>query len=66
VHLSRPDEALKLVHLSHAAAIGAHLVSAATTYDRLHALHTVLESLYTSPGVTELRDRLTTTGGIWP
>jgi hypothetical protein len=65
VHLSRPDEALKLVHLSHAA-IGAHLVSAATTYDRLHALHTVLEPLHTSPGVTELRDRLTTTSGIWP
>jgi hypothetical protein len=30
-------------------------------YDRLHRLRTVLEPLHTSPGVTELRDRLTTT-----
>jgi transcriptional regulator with XRE-family HTH domain len=31
VHLGRPDEALKLVHLGQAAAVGSHPVSAATT-----------------------------------
>ncbi|MGH3767589.1 MAG: helix-turn-helix domain-containing protein [Pseudonocardiaceae bacterium] len=30
VHLQRPDEALRLVHLGHAAAAGSHAVSAAT------------------------------------
>lgn len=30
-------------------------------YGRLHRLHTVLEPLRTSPGVAELRDRLTAT-----
>jgi transcriptional regulator with XRE-family HTH domain len=36
-------------------------VHSARAYDRLHQLHTVLEPLHTSPGVAELRDRLTTT-----
>ncbi|MGH3778052.1 MAG: helix-turn-helix domain-containing protein [Pseudonocardiaceae bacterium] len=31
VHLNRPDEALRLVHLGHAAAAGSHSVSAATS-----------------------------------
>jgi hypothetical protein len=30
-------------------------------YDRLHMLHTVLEPLHTSPGVAELRERLSAT-----
>jgi hypothetical protein len=31
------------------------------THDQLHRLRTVLEPCHTSPGVAELRDRLTTT-----
>ncbi len=31
MHLNRPDEALRLVHLAHAAAAGSHSVSAATS-----------------------------------
>jgi hypothetical protein len=45
VHLGRPTEALRLVHLGHAATVGSHPVSAATTsclatvQARAHAAH---------------------------
>jgi hypothetical protein len=50
-----------------AVSVGHQAVDAVTTvhspraYGRLHQLHTALEPLHTSPGVAELRDRLTTT-----
>jgi hypothetical protein len=53
--------------LDTAVSIGHQAVDAVTTvhspraYNRLHRLYTVLEPLHTSPGVAELRERLTTT-----
>jgi hypothetical protein len=35
-------------------------VSSPRAFDLLRILHTVLEPLHTSPGVAELRDRLST------
>ncbi len=56
------------VSVGHQAVDAVTAVHSPQAYGRLHRLHTVLEPLHTSPGVAELRDRLTTTtaGGIWP
>ena len=52
-----PDIAVSVGHQAVDAVTAVHSPRA---YDKLHALHTVLAPLHTSPGVAELRDRLTT------
>ncbi len=49
------------VNVGHQAVDAVNAVHSPRAYDRLHALHTVLAPLHTSPGVAELRDRLTAT-----
>ncbi len=49
------------VSVGHQAVDAVTAVHSPRAYGRLHRLHTVLEPLHTSPGVAELRDRLTTT-----
>ncbi len=49
------------VSVGHQAVDAVTAVHSPRSYDRLHRLHAVLEPLHTSPGVAELRDRLTTT-----
>jgi hypothetical protein len=49
------------VAVGHQAVDAVTAVSSPRAHDRLHTLHTVLEPLHTSPGVAELRDRLTAT-----
>lgn len=49
------------VTIGHQAIDAVTAVSSPRAYDRLHTLHTVLEPLHTSPGVADLRDRLSTT-----
>jgi transcriptional regulator with XRE-family HTH domain len=48
------------VTVGHEAINAVTVVSDFVARDQLHLLNTVLEPLHTSPGVTELRDRLTT------
>ena len=47
------------VTIGHEAIDAIAVVSAPLLHKRLHVLNTVLGPLHTSPGVTELRDRLT-------
>jgi len=49
------------VTVGHQALDAVTALSSPRAHNRLRTLHTVLEPLHTSPGVTELRDRLTTT-----
>jgi transcriptional regulator with XRE-family HTH domain len=49
------------ITIGHQAVDAVTMVHSPRAYDRLHRLHTVLEPLHTSPGVAELRDRLTAT-----
>ncbi len=49
------------VSVGHQAVDAVTAVSSPRAYDRLRTLHTVLEPLRTSPGVADLRDRLSTT-----
>jgi N-acyl-L-homoserine lactone synthetase len=49
------------VTMGHQAIDAVTAVYSPRAYDRLHVLHTVLGPLHTSPGVAELRERLTAT-----
>ncbi|MBV9140341.1 MAG: helix-turn-helix transcriptional regulator [Pseudonocardiales bacterium] len=49
------------VALGHQAIDAVTSVHSPRVYDRLQVLHTILEPLHASPGVAELRDRLSTT-----
>ncbi|MGB6165397.1 MAG: helix-turn-helix domain-containing protein [Pseudonocardiaceae bacterium] len=49
------------VSVGHQAVDAVTAVSSPRTHDRLHQLRTVLQPCHTSPGVAELRERLTTT-----
>jgi hypothetical protein len=49
------------VTLGHQAVDAVTALSSSRAYDRLRVLYTVLEPMYTSGGVAELRDRLAAT-----
>ncbi|MGH8883446.1 MAG: hypothetical protein ACRD0P_39905 [Stackebrandtia sp.] len=49
------------VTVGHQAVDAVTSVSSPSAYDKLRTLHKVLEPLHTSPGVADLRDRLSTT-----
>ncbi|MGH3869004.1 MAG: helix-turn-helix domain-containing protein [Pseudonocardiaceae bacterium] len=61
VSLGRPDEALKLVHLGHAAAIGSHPVSASTT----SALSSIEARAHAAQGNTPACDRALSHAAEW-
>lgn len=48
------------VTVGHQAADAVSALSSRRAHDHIRTLHTVLEPMHTNPGVTELRDRLTT------